>query len=187
MKYLILVKHSLPEIEKDLPASQWKLSRQGKIRIKRLAEQLHRFQPQLIASSVEPKAKETAEILAGILQLEMHIVEDLHEHDRSNIPYLSQDQFQAAIRKFFEKPDSLVFGRESANQVHARFQRAVDSVLQSYGEKTVAIIAHGTVISLFVSRLTGITDLVLWNELGLPAFVVLDPESRAIIARENNI
>jgi broad specificity phosphatase PhoE len=57
--------------------------------------------------------------------------------------------------------------------------------LQAYPDKTIAIVAHGTVISLFVSRITGISDLLLWNELGLPSFVVIDMESHTLIAREN--
>ena len=184
-KYLILVKHSLPEVVKSLPAHQWKLSEDGRARAERLAGQISRFQPETVVSSNEPKAKETAEIIARIHQLKLHVVQDLHEHDRSNTPYLSQEEFQASIREFLQKPDVLVFGRETAHQTHARFERAVHSVLNSHANKTVVIVAHGTVISLFVSRLTGISDLYLWNELGLPSFAVIDLQSKVLIAREN--
>src|SRR6266487_4239308 len=184
---LILVKHSLPGVVEDLPAHEWKLSDEGRARVKRLSEQLTRFQPEMVVSSNEPKARETAEIIARSHQLEVHLVEDLHEHDRSDISYLSQAEFQASIREFFRKPDVLVFGKETMNQRHARFSRAVNSILNDHVNKTVAIVAHGTVISLFVSRLTGISELLLWNELGLPSFVVVDLQSNKLIARENII
>jgi broad specificity phosphatase PhoE len=182
-KYLILVKHSLPEVVKNLPAHEWKLSDQGRVWAERLAGQLSRFQPEVIISSSEPKARETAEIIARMLQLEMHITQDLHEHDRSDVPYLSQEKFQGSIREFFQKPDELVFGRETADQAHRRFYRAVHSVLDDHMNKTVAIVAHGTVISLFVSRLTGSSDLELWNLLGLPSFVAIDLHSNTVIVR----
>jgi broad specificity phosphatase PhoE len=184
-KYLILVKHSLPEIEENLPAHKWKLSVEGRVRTHQLAERLAHYQPEIIVSSEEPKAKETAEILARKHQLELHVVDGLHEHDRSNERYLSKPEFQASIQEFLQKPNRLVFGKETANQTHARFYRSVHSVLQAYPDKTIAIVAHGTVISLFVSRITGISDLLLWNELGLPSFVVIDMESHTRIAREN--
>ncbi len=184
---LILVKHSLPGVVEDLPAHEWKLSDEGRARAKRLSEQLTRFQPEMVVSSNEPKARETAEIIARSHQLEVHFVEDLHEHARSNTPYLSQDEFQTLIREFFQKPKILVFGEETANQCYARFSRAVNSILNDHVNKTVAIVAHGTVISLFVSRLTGISELLLWNELGLPSFVVVDLQSNKLIARENII
>ena len=80
-------------------------------------------------------------------------------------PYLSKPEFQASIQEFLQRPNILVFGKETANQTYARFYRSVDSVLQCYLDKTIAIVAHGTVISLFVSRIIGMSDLLLWNEL----------------------
>jgi broad specificity phosphatase PhoE len=78
-KHLILVKHSLPEIVENLPAREWKLSAEGRIRAGQLAERLLPFQPEYIISSIEPKAKETAEIIAGRHNLEIHCGDDLHE------------------------------------------------------------------------------------------------------------
>jgi broad specificity phosphatase PhoE len=37
----------------------------------------------------------------------------------------------------------------------------------------MVILTHGTVLSLFVSRATGMEPFALWNRLGLPSFVVL--------------
>jgi broad specificity phosphatase PhoE len=186
-KYLILVKHSLPQIEEDRPANTWKLSAEGQVRARRLAEHLERFEPEAIISSNEPKAKETADILAGHFQLNMQMIPDLHEQDRSNVPYLSERAFQASIREFFEKPDELVFGSETANQAYTRFYRAVHSILSEYQNKTVVIVTHGTVISLFVSRLTGSSDLELWSQLGLPSFIALDLHSGTVIIRNTMI
>jgi len=184
-KYLILVKHSLPEIVEGLPARGWKLSDEGRIRAQQLAERLSLFQPEYIISSVEPKARETAEIIARRHSLELHIADGLHEHDRSKTPYLSKDELQAAIREFFEKPDMLVFGSETADEAYERFDQAVRSILDCHPNETVVIVAHGTVISLLVSRLTGTSDFLLWNGLGLPSYVVLDMQTNVLITSEN--
>jgi broad specificity phosphatase PhoE len=182
-KYLILVKHSVPEIVEGRPANTWKLSREGQVRARQLAEQLGSFSPDVILSSDEPKARETAAVLASRPGQEVQIVRDLHEHDRSNVPFLSYDTFQASMRDFFQKPDELVFGGETANQAYTRFYRAVHSILNEHRNKTVVIVTHGTVISLFVSRLTGSSDYELWSKLGMPSFVALDLGSSEIIVR----
>lgn len=182
-KYLILIKHSLPRIEEDRPANTWSLSVEGQLRAHRLAEQLERFEPEVIVSSNEPKAKETAEILASHFQLDMQMISDLREQDRSKVPHLSTNAFQASIREFFQKPDKLVFGSETANQAHARFYRAVHFILNEHKNKTVVIVTHGTVISLFVSRLTGSSDLELWSQLGLPSFIALELGSNKVIVK----
>ena len=184
-KYLILVKHSLPKIEKNRPANQWELSDSGRVLAQKLAVRLNGFQPEVVVSSVEPKAKQTAEIIAAEHDLELQFIESLHEHDRSKVGYLHRDQFQAAVREFFEESGRLIFGSETADACHLRFQQAVHSILDQNLDKTVVIVAHGTVISLFVSRLTGISDWSLWNDLALPSFIVVDVQTATLIEREN--
>ena len=184
-KHLILVKHSLPEILENVPAREWHLSEVGQARARELAEKLMRYQPEIIVSSVEPKARETAEITAENLGLDFQVVESLHEHDRSASPYYSKDEFQNLVQDFFNKPNKLVFGNETADSALARFRRAVDFVLNSYSDKNVVIVAHGTVISLYVSWLTGCNGYDLWMKLGLPSFVVLDIQSKTLIHTEN--
>ena len=184
-KYLILVKHSLPKIIGDVPAREWRLSEEGQIRAQRLAEWLIQYQPEVMVSSVEPKARETAEVIARNHNLTFSIVEGLHEHDRSNVSHLSQEQLRTSVREFFQKPDELVFGKETADQAHARFYRAVHSILNEHENKTIVVVSHGTVISLFVSRLTGSSDFDLWNMLGLPSFIAVDLNSNTLIVRDH--
>jgi broad specificity phosphatase PhoE len=184
-KYLILVKHSLPEIEEDRAASEWKLSEEGRLQAHKLAGLLEAFHPEVIVSSPESKTKETSEIISKRLQMEILVVQDLHEHDRSNVPYLSQAMFQASMREFFQKSGDLVFGRETADQAHARFYQALHGILNEYKNKTLVLVTHGTVISLFVSRLTGSSDFELWKRMGLPSYIAIDLQSNTLIVKEN--
>ena len=187
VKYLILVKHSLPEILEDVSAREWHLSEEGQGLAHELAGKLLIYLPEIIVSSIEPKARETAAILAEDLGLEFHKIENLHEHDRSGLPFYSKDEFQNLVREFFDKPDELVFGNETANAALTRFRQAVDDVLNSHPNKVVVLVAHGTVIALYVSWLTGCDGFALWKELGLPSFVVLDIQSKILINTENLI
>ena len=185
MRILILIKHSIPEIAENIPAREWALSPEGRARCKPLAEHLAKYKPTKIISSVELKAKQTAELVAKELGLTMTTFEGLHEHDRSHVGYLSKEKFEESVREFFARPDELVFGEETAEQAFQRFQSAIDSILNTFTDKTIVVVAHGTVISLYVSRFNGISGLSLWKELGLPSFVALDMESRSLIAQEN--
>ena len=186
-KQLILVKHSLPEIVENIPAREWHLSQEGRARADRLAEKLMAYEPEVLISSDEPKAIETAEILSRKLQLPHSVFENLHEHERSKAGYLTRNEFENAVREFFAKPDALAFGGETANQAHERFSTAIFSVLHTYPEKTIILVSHGTVVSLWVSRLIGTSPFELWKELGLPSFVVLDMDANTIVEKENII
>ena len=185
MKLLLLVKHSLPEIVESRPDHEWVLSEAGRERARKLVALLLPYQTEIIVSSAEPKAWETASILAEGLGPTVQVVNGLQEHDRSTSPYSSKGEFEKLVQEFFEKPDRLVFGKETASQALARFRETVEISMEAHQDKIMMIVSHGTVISLFVAWLTSCDGFALWQSLGLPSFVVLDMHSRAVLRIEN--
>jgi len=182
---LILVRHSLPEIVEGVPAHAWELSDEGRARVERLAEKLEQYQPEIIGSSVEPKARETAEILCKTLGVDIVVMDGLHEHERSGVSLVSKDEFQLLVRELFEKPDELIFGNETATQALERFKTSVELIMSLYDGKRMAIVSHGTVISLFASWLIGVDGYQFWKNLGLPAIVVLDLQNKKLLETIN--
>jgi len=185
---LILVKHSLPEIVPEAPASRWRLSAEGRVRCAPLARALAPYGPDRFVASAEPKARETAEIVAGLLDKPVSTAEGLHEHDRDNVPYYeTAGEFEAAVAALFAAPGRLIFGRETAGEARARFTAAVEATLARYPRDNVAIVAHGTVIALFVAACAGIAPHPFWRRLGLPSFVVLSLPERRVLATVSRI
>ena len=105
--------------------------------------------------------------------MSVQVVDGLQEHDRSNTPWLDPEEFDRAVAAFFRHPTELVLGGETAHQASVRFARTMTKVTSQYAEQSVAVFTHGTVLTLFVARATGIEPLALWKRLGLPSFVVL--------------
>ena len=173
MPHLVLVKHSLPEVNPGRPASTWPLSLDGRRRCGPIAAALTALRPAAIVASTEPKATETAWLVNERLGLPALVDARLREHDRDKEGWLEADAFRSAIARLFERPDDRVFGRETARQAETRFSGAVDDVLACYRDGTVVVVAHGTVISLFCARRASVDGFALWGRLGLPSFVVL--------------
>ena len=181
MHKLVLVKHSVPEIDPALPARQWRLSGEGRHRCTALAEKLRAYAPDLAIASTEPKAMATAEIVAASLGIEWTTVEDLHEHNRSKVPFLGDDEFQMAVAELFGKPNQLIFGHETAEQARRRFAARVHQVVEQNHGRNIVLVAHGTVISLFAASVAGLDAYDLWKHLALPSFVVMTlPELQLI-------
>lgn len=162
----------MPDVNPSQPASHWPLSSEGRLRSLLLAVRLDEYQPMQIATSSEPKAIATAEIVSDRLGLPFEIVEGLHEHDRSNVLFLSAGEFESAVGAFFERPDELVLGRETARDAQSRFAEAVGRVINGREGGNVVIVSHGTVIALYLAQHTEVEPLPLWRRLGLPSFVV---------------
>jgi broad specificity phosphatase PhoE len=125
-------------------------------------------------SSLEPKALETAALVAVRMGLVLKPRPNLHENDRAGFGFQRQDKLQQRLRRFFEQPSKLTIGKETATDARRRFTESVNDIRAEDQGRDAAIVAHGTVISLFVSHYNGVAPFDLWMRLGLPSYVVLD-------------
>jgi 2,3-bisphosphoglycerate-dependent phosphoglycerate mutase len=165
---VLLVRHSVPAIDPEIPAEDWRLSAEGRSRCDPLATQLATYEPQTILSSPEPKARETAAVLGERLGLAVRESDDLREQARRTVGWLEREQLEAGIRVLFERRDEVVFGEESAADALARFSRAVAGLGPS-----AVVVSHGTVISLYAAAQTGRDPFDIWRALELPDLLVV--------------
>ena len=179
MNKLILVRHSEPEIQPDKPASTWRLSKRGRTRAMKLAEELRGFNTASIWSSKEQKAIETAQILADALKIPVQTTDGLEEHHRSNVPFFpTRNEFEQAIQQFFRNPQQLVLGDETAHQALQRFTAAISRIIATDTADTAdtaIIVTHGTVMTLYMASVSGVDPMCFWRSLETPSFVVLPP------------
>ena len=185
---LILVKHAMPVVDGGVSPAQWRLGGEAREGARALAAELRRFEPSFLVSSVEPKAWETATILAQRLRVPCAAVAGLHEHERPVAGLDGPDEFRAKVRRLFERPDELVLGAETANRARARFTASVENALEWWGprgpaegEPALVVVAHGTVITLLCESWCGVDPFPFWDALELPSYVVLSlPERRLL-------
>jgi broad specificity phosphatase PhoE len=150
----------------------WGLSEEGRIAAAGLAERLATFRPATIVSSPEPKAEETACIIAERLNLAVARHEGFVEHRRPGLSFSTRADFEASVRRVFENSSERLFGGESADEACARFE----SALRDHAARPLVVVTHGTVLTLFVSRKARLDPMTLWMSLKTPDAFVLDSE-----------
>jgi len=174
---MILIRHSHSKVDQNLPPHHWGLTAEGRARCIPLAERVAVHNPEVVITSDEPKAMETGEIVARELGISWRTAPNIHEHRRGGGVLLSQAEFEDKIRGLFAHPERPVFGLETAQQALDRFSAALGSIMVAYPDQNVAIVSHGTVISLYYGALTGEDAYQFWRRLGLPSFyTVLWPD-----------
>ena len=174
MSKLILVRHAAPATDACVAPNQWPLSDDGRQSCRALARVLAPYWPAALVSSREAKAAETAAFVARELGARYTTAAGLQEHARSSVGWLSQPEYETGIAALFARPDEAIFGDESADQAYERFRAAVTGVLDQHLDENVAIVTHGTVLTLFVAHgQPGLEPLAFWQGLGLPSVAVL--------------
>lgn len=177
---IVLVKHAQPVLDGSRPAREWRLSPEGEEQARRLARELRRFAPFRLASSPEPKAARTAEIVATELGVSLALVDGLRELDRPALPIMSAEEHERLNARLFADFDAPVIGSESARDALDRFSRAVADLAAQDPASNLVAVAHGTVIALLVGARGGMDARLVWKRLQCPSFVVLDTPSLAL-------
>jgi broad specificity phosphatase PhoE len=163
---LLLVRHSEPVIDPSVPSEEWQLSEEGRRRCGPLAERLAAYGPRALLANTEPKARETAELVAPALGLDVQLSDGLRETARRTVGWLAPEDLDRGIRELFARPGEVVFGEESGAAALARFEAAVDGV-----PEPAVVVTHGTVLSLYAAARTGRDAYTLWRSLELPDVV----------------
>jgi broad specificity phosphatase PhoE len=184
---LILVKHAPVRIDPQVISHGQMLSEQGRHRCDWLADELRSLEVSRLYTSVEPKALETAGLVAVRSGLALEPRLNLHENDRTGFGFQSVAELRRKLREFFERPADVVIGNETASAALQRFAEAIANIVSEEQGQNLAVVTHGTVISLFVAHHNPIAPFDLWAALDLPSCVVLDAASFSFNGRSITI
>ena len=178
MLYLVRHAHSL---QTALPVETWPLSDLGRQQAQRLAESPFWPEVQIICSSWEPKALQTAQIVAARRDLPVEPIFDLRELRRPGGPV---DDYESAVRQAFNNPTTSVNGWEPAGEAQTRIVTTIERLLMLHEDETLAVVSHGLALTLYLADLTGIApSLELWQSLSFASTIQVDPQARQILAR----
>lgn len=186
MTKLILVKHALPEIDAQVSSHRWVLSEEGRRRCDWLADELKAQGVSYLYASLEPKALETAALVALRTGLAIEPRAGLHENDRTGFGFVGQNELKRRFQVFFDQPARLTIGTETAEGAFQRFAAAVRDILSAARDQDTAIVTHGTVLALFVAHHNSIAPFDLWASLDLPSYVVVDATTLAFDGQIHN-
>jgi broad specificity phosphatase PhoE len=178
MLYLIRHAHSQPTA---LPAETWPLSDLGRQQAQRLAELPFWPEVQIICSSWEPKALQTAQIVAARRDLPVEPIFDLRELRRPGGPV---DDYESAVRLALENPTTSVNGWEPAGEAQTRIVTAVERLLMLHEGETLAVVSHGLALTLYLAYLTDTPPtLDSWRSLPFASATLVDPDARTLLNR----
>ena len=147
--------HPQVKIDPAIPVPSWGLSEVGRTRTQALANtELFAGTTQIICSG-ERKAIETAEVIAGKLNVTVEVREAMHENDRSATGFLQPDEFETVANQFFAHPSVSIRGWERAIDAQLRIVREVELVLARNRPGDVLFVGHGAVGTLLFCHYSG--------------------------------
>jgi len=148
--------HPQVEIDPQKEIDKWSLNDLGESRVVALSQSGALVGTQIVISSAETKAIETASPIAKALGCQLEIRQRMHENDRSSTGFLPPDEFETVADQFFKYPDQSVRGWETARSAQARIVAEVRECLLLYPDCDILFVGHGGVGTLLYCYLSGV-------------------------------
>lgn len=177
MALLYLIRHARAQMTGNT-ADRWTLSEEGRRQARVLAHQDFWRDVGRIYSSPEPKALETARPAARRWDIPLAVADDLREPRR---PRLIVD-YEATIEQVFANPRKSISGLEPATEAAHRVTRCIKELSEKHAEQTLAVISHGLVMTLILSRLENrLPTLYDWRSIPFTGLRVIDTEQWQLV------
>lgn len=168
------LRHADTKKDSNLHATLWSLSELGVAQSVGIVESGLFDEIDLIVTSNELKAQQTAGPLATKLGLIIVINSDFREVERGE-KFLTQEEFEKLKKAKLEDLDCDFDGGETGRRALKRFEYGIKDLENNYHGKKILIVSHGTILSLYFAKVkndfSGIFDR--WQSLKFCALGVI--------------
>ena len=164
---LYFLRHAETKVNLSKPAREWHITEEGARLARELSKSDKLSEIDGIIHSSEDKAKETAEIFAEGLEVQMYQLSGLDELAREHQGKLTEEEYRDRVRRTVSDLESNVPGWESGSSALKRFEDAVRKVDIMFHRKNVLIVSHGIVMTLYFNKLKGFEAIAYerWSQL----------------------
>lgn len=186
MNRFFYVSHPEVAVDPAVPVPQWSLNNVGRERAHDMLGQPWLAQVATIGASPETKALETANVVSDHLGIQVHLVENSHEIDRSATGFVSHDRHEVLADRLFAEPTVSADGWERAIDAQQRMVECFASFLEP-GQPTQVVVGHGGVGTLLLCDLLGIEIDRSHDQPGQGHYWAFDTDRQRVIHRWRRI
>jgi len=140
--------------------SKWVLSASGEKQAKQRAAEGVFDDVDIIISSNEEKAYQTAKPIADKLGKAINRLSELNELNRDNCPFMEQKDYEKSIKFCLEHPSESINNWETADHALERFAKKIEELHREHNNQKILIVGHGFTINLYFAKLLGVLDRV---------------------------
>ena len=149
----IFFRHALTKIDLSKPADKWTLSKEGMEKAKEILTSKEFNDVDIIYTSTEKKAIQTAYYLSKKQDKEIIADSRLNELNRGHEFIDTKYEYENTVAKVFSQMNSRVGKWEAANSALTRFQKAIEEIDRKYNDKKILVVSHGIVLTLYFVKL----------------------------------
>ncbi len=166
---IIFIRHSKSLVNPDVPIATWALSDEGVDLAKKLKKVLGVKSIEVIYSSLQPKALETAILATKDLGIPIRTHKDLTESTSFTNKFVNLQQLEENTREYYKNPDLSINNGETSKEAVLRFNTAINEIVRiEKGRKVIGIVSHGSILADFSAQYFDKSAYEIVHKMGQP-------------------
>jgi 2,3-bisphosphoglycerate-dependent phosphoglycerate mutase len=183
MSYLYLIRHPRTHVDPNRQSHEWVLSDSGRIELNTLAHAPFWNQVAAVYSSPQTKAIEPARVIGDKHNISVATLPGLAEVWRGTDPYLGTEEFNAALSAYFSESELAIAGWERPTDATQRFKEAVQEIVTEHPADSVALLSHGTILTLYTAMLDSeAPNVVRWRSIQPASVAAVDVQTMRLVS-----
>lgn len=166
---IFFLRHFETEVDPFIPVHDWKLSDKGRANLQNFMTEVPEIEK--VYTSPEVKALEAAELIAEKHGVELEILEELAEVDRSGEGFIEEQERYLDMVQRYLKNEEVEFDWEAKSRVRKRFQAVTDEI-----DERALVITHGLFLAVNLSRKLDEDPHLFWDGLGFGELLEIDAD-----------
>ncbi|MFC1790075.1 histidine phosphatase family protein [Patescibacteria group bacterium] len=181
---LTLVRHSKTSPTGKIPIPLWGLSEQGIVSVKDFANKQIVKEIEVIYSSLQTKALETALYLAKPNAIPIKIHPGLTEISSFTREFFGSGKYEQNVDDFYSEKIKRIANGETYQRALARFKRAIGEIIkveEKNNRQNIGFISHGNILAFFSAQFCDQTPRQLHDLIRMPDLAVLNWDNKKFI------
>lgn len=176
---LVLVRHSKSLVNPDIPIPTWGLSEEGVILAKGLREITVINSLEVVYSSLQSKALETAVYMTKNSGIQIKTDNRLTESTSFTNKFVDLEQLAQNTKDYYSNTDLSINNGETFQEALNRFMTAIENIIKAEaGKKNIGIVSHGNILAAFSNQYIHKDVYQLAESIKQPDIAVLNWETR---------
>ena len=176
---LYLIRHSKTIFQPEVPNEQWVLSDDGIRLAQEFAELPEMAGLDLVYSSSQTKALQTA---IEITRRHRHVMRVNHGlTELTSITAKFIDDYEGMVHALYAGEIDRINGGESIEEGRNRFNSTIDQIVgENPGAKSIGVVAHGNILSIFTAQYEPRDEYAIHQAIQMPDIAILDWETKTL-------
>lgn len=150
---IIFIRHSKSLVNPEIPINTWGLSEEGVELAKKLNNLPEIKTLDVIYSSLQPKALETAILATKNLGILIKTDDRLTETTSFTNKFVNLDQLEKNTKEYYSGPKISINNGETSEEALARFNTAINEIVKAEaGKQNIGVVSHGSILASFCAQ-----------------------------------